>query len=146
MKAVLQRVQHASVTVDGKLVGQIEAGLLVLVCAEHGDDQSIGQKLIDKIVKLRVFPDDQGKMNRSLLDIQGQLLIVSQFTLAADISKGNRPSYVAAAPPELAQDLYERFIEQAQATGLKTESGLFGADMKVSLINDGPVTIPISMN
>ena len=146
MKAVLQRVQQASVVVDGKVTGQIEAGILMLVCAEPSDNTSIVHRLIDKVVKLRIFGDDQGKMNRSLLDVQAELLIVSQFTLAADTSKGNRPSYTAAAEPVLAKRLYEEAIERARFLGIKTESGHFGADMKVSLINDGPVTIPISMN
>lgn len=145
MKALLQRVSEASVTVGGEMIGQIGRGLLVFVCAEQGDDETTGQRLINKIVKLRIFPDDHGKMNRAITDLRGELLIVSQFTLVADTSKGNRPSYTAAAPPGLAKRLYEHFIEQARATGLTTASGQFAADMRVSLVNDGPVTIPLSM-
>ena len=145
MKAVLQRVQQASVVVEGEVIGQIGTGILMLVCAEHGDTPDIGQRLLDKVAKLRIFGDEQGKMNRSLLDVDGELLIVSQFTLAADTAKGNRPSYTAAAEPQLAKQLYDHLIEYAQSQGIKTASGRFGADMKVSLTNDGPVTIPISM-
>lgn len=146
MKAVLQRVKEASVVVDGEVTGQIGVGILMLVCAEPTDTVAIGQRLIEKVIKLRIFTDDQGKMNLSLRDVQGELLIVSQFTLAADTTKGNRPSYTAAAEPMLAKQLYDKLIEQARALGVKTESGRFGADMKVSLINDGPVTIPVSLN
>lgn len=146
MKALLQRVTCASVTVDGDVIGRIGHGLLVLVCAERGDDEMTAQRLVHKISKLRIFSDELGKMNRSVLDVEGELLIVSQFTLAADTSKGNRPSYTAAAEPALAQRLYERVIEQARAIGLPTESGQFAADMKVSLINDGPVTISLSVH
>lgn len=146
MKALLQRVKQASVSVTDEVIGQIGVGLLVLVCAEHGDTEATGQRLIDKVVKLRIFPDEHGKMNRSALDIRGELLIVSQFTLVADTTKGNRPSYTAAAHPELAKQLYERLIKQAQATGLPVATGRFAADMQVSLVNDGPVTIPISVS
>ncbi|UOD49435.1 D-aminoacyl-tRNA deacylase [Orrella daihaiensis] len=145
MKVLLQRVQSASVAVADEVVGQIGPGLLLLVCAEHDDDEVTSQRLIDKVTKLRIFSDDQGKMNRSVLDVGGDLLIVSQFTLVADTSKGNRPSYSGAAEPAIAKRLYDCLIEQARATGLVVQSGRFGADMKVSLINDGPVTIPLSM-
>lgn len=146
MKALLQRVQQASVSVADEVIGQIGGGLLVFVCAEHNDTEATAQRLVDKVVKLRVFPDEHGKMNRSALDVRGDLLIVSQFTLAADTSKGNRPSYTGAAHSELARQLYERLIDQAHATGLSVATGRFAADMKVSLVNDGPVTIPISMS
>lgn len=146
MKALLQRVQAASVVADGQIIGEIGPGLLIFVCAEHSDTLLTGQRLIDKIVKLRVFSDDQGKMNRSVLDVQGELLIVSQFTLAADTSKGNRPSYTAAAPGEIARQLYDAFVNQAKATGLTVASGAFGADMQVCLVNDGPVTIPLAVS
>lgn len=145
MKALLQRVQEASVVVDHQLIGQIGCGLLLFVCAEPGDDKKTCQRLIDKVVKLRIFSDEMGKMNRSVADVQGELMIVSQFTLAADTSRGNRPSYAGAASPELAKMLYECLIALATATGLPTAQGQFGADMKVSLVNDGPVTIPLSV-
>ena len=143
MKAVLQRVAEARVVVNGEIVGQIEHGLLVLVCAERGDKEAQADKLLAKLLKLRVFSDDAGKMNRSVQDVAGGLLIVSQFTLAADISGGNRPSFTAAAPPELGRKLYDFFVAQAKAAHPVVQTGQFGADMQVHLVNDGPVTIPL---
>ena len=145
MKAVLQRVSQARVEVKGKTVGEIAQGLLVLLCAEKGDDDSVGQKMLDKILKLRVFYDDAGKMNRSVQDVQGGLLIVSQFTLAADTRSGTRPSFTSAAPAQEGLRLYETFVQQAQLRHDKVQTGVFGADMQVHLVNDGPVTIPITI-
>ncbi len=145
MKAVLQRVSEARVVIDGKVAGQIGHGLLVLVCAEHGDSEAQADKLLAKILKLRIFSDEQGKMNRSLQDVAGGLLIVSQFTLAADVSGGNRPSFTAAAPPDVGRRLYDFFVAQAQKAHPLVETGRFGADMKVHLVNDGPVTIPLQV-
>ena len=148
MKAVLQRVAQARVVVAGETVGQIERGLLVLVCAERGDTEAQADKLLAKILKLRVFSDEAGKMNRSVQDLDGQgggggLLIVSQFTLAADITGGNRPSFTSAAPPDVGRRLYDYFVGQARAAYPKVETGQFAADMQVHLVNDGPVTIPL---
>jgi len=145
MLALLQRVKQARVEVDGHTIGQIDAGLLVLVCAERGDTEVIGDKLLAKILKLRIFSDEQGKMNRSVVDVGGGLLIVSQFTLAADTSGGNRPSFGNAAPPEEGRRLYDYFVAQARASHPVVQTGQFAADMQVHLVNDGPVTIPISM-
>lgn len=145
MKAVLQRVSQARVEVRGQTVGEIAQGLLVLLCAEKGDDDSVGQKMLDKILKLRVFYDDAGKMNRSVQDVQGGLLIVSQFTLAADTRSGTRPSFTSAAPAQEGLRLYEAFVQQAQLRHDKVQTGVFGADMQVHLVNDGPVTIPITI-
>jgi D-tyrosyl-tRNA(Tyr) deacylase len=145
MKAVLQRVSQARVEVKGQTVGEIAQGLLVLLCAEKGDDDSVGQKMLDKILKLRVFYDDAGKMNRSVQDVQGGLLIVSQFTLAADTRSGTRPSFTSAAPAQEGLRLYETFVQQAQLRHDKVQTGVFGADMQVHLVNDGPVTIPITI-
>lgn len=143
MIALLQRVSQASVHVGGQIVGEIDAGLLVLVCAEPADTDIQVQKLLAKLLKLRVFSDQQGRMNRSLQDIQGGLLIVSQFTLAADLSSGNRPGFSAAAPPALARALYEQLLRQARASHPKVAAGVFGADMQIHLVNDGPVTLPL---
>lgn len=143
MKAVVQRVKRSSVTIDGKMVGKIGQGLMVLLGVSEDDTERECDYLADKIVGLRIFEDDAGKMNRSLLDIQGEMLIVSQFTLCADCRKGRRPSFVRAARPEKAIPLYERFIAQIQAQGVRTATGEFGADMLVSIENDGPVTIPL---
>ena len=143
MIALVQRVLQARVEVAGDCVGAIERGLLVFVCAEPGDTQLQAVKLVDKLLKLRIFADDAGKMNRSVQDVAGGLLIVSQFTLAADTSEGNRPSFTAAAPPELGRALYERVLAQARAAHGPVEAGVFGADMRVHLVNDGPVTIPL---
>ena len=141
MRALIQRVSRASVTVDGAEIGAIDHGMLILICAMDGDDAAKGTALAAKISKLRIFKDEDGKMNRSLVDVGGAALIVSQFTLAADTSRGNRPGFSAAAKPETGQALYESFIADMQALGITTATGSFGADMAVSLINDGPVTI-----
>jgi D-tyrosyl-tRNA(Tyr) deacylase len=141
MRALLQRVTRAAVDIDGRRVGEIGGGLLVLVCAMQGDTEADAAVLAGKIVKLRIFADDQGRMNRSVLDVGGKILAVSQFTLAADTSRGNRPGFSRAAPPEEGLALYERFCDQLRAGGLDVETGEFGADMAVSLVNDGPVTI-----
>ena len=145
MKAVLQRVAHARVDIAGQTVGAIEAGLLVLLCAERGDADSVADRLLAKILKLRIFSDEAGKMNRSVQDIGGGLLVVSQFTLAADSSAGNRPSFTQAAPPDEGRRLYEYFVAQARAAHPVVATGEFGADMQVHLLNDGPVTIPLQM-
>jgi len=141
MRALVQRVSEAAVRVEGAVVGRCGAGALILVCAMPDDDTETARALAAKIAKLRIFPDDDGKMNRSLLEVGGSALVVSQFTLAADTSRGNRPGYSRAAPPDLARDLYERFAIELAALGIATETGVFGADMQVSLVNDGPVTI-----
>lgn len=141
MKALLQRVSQAQVTVNNEIVGAIDAGLLVLVCAEPNDTTTTADKLLAKILKLRLFSDSAKKMNLSLQDIQGGLLLVSQFTLAADCSKGTRPGFTQAAPPELAQKLFDYLLTQAQQQHHTVQSGVFGADMQVALTNDGPVTI-----
>jgi D-tyrosyl-tRNA(Tyr) deacylase len=133
------------VVVDAHTVGEIAQGLLVLLCAERGDTEVVGQKMLDKILKLRVFYDDAGKMNRSVTDLNGGLLIVSQFTLAADTSSGTRPSFTSAAPADEGRRLYDAFVAQAKVQHPKVETGVFGADMKVHLVNDGPVTIPITI-
>ena len=145
MKAVLQRVSEARVVVDGQTVGEIVQGLMVLLCAEKGDTEATGQKMLDKILKLRVFYDDAGKMNHSVADVQGGLLIVSQFTLAADTSSGTRPSFTSAAPADEGRRLYAAFVAQAKARHALVQTGVFGADMQVHLVNDGPVTIPITI-
>ena len=145
MIALLQRVSEARVDIAGDTVGRIGPGLLVLVCAEPDDTEAVGQKLLAKILKLRIFSDEQGKMNRSVQDVAGGLLIVSQFTLAADTKSGNRPGFTAAAPPALGESLYDRFVEAARALHPQVATGRFGADMQVHLVNDGPVTIPLRM-
>jgi D-tyrosyl-tRNA(Tyr) deacylase len=145
MIAIAQRVARADVSVAGARIGAIERGLLVFACAEPGDTEAIADKLVAKLLKLRVFADEQGKMNRSVVDVQGGLLIVSQFTLAADVSAGNRPSFTGAANPELGRALYERLIATARALHPVVAGGAFGADMQVALVNDGPVTIPLRM-
>ena len=141
MRALLQRVSHASVTAQDKRIGQTGPGLLILICAMQGDTQAQADHLAAKIAKLRIFKDEAGKMNRSLLDIGGSALVVSQFTLAADTSRGNRPGFSTAAPPDEGKRLYEYFAAQLQAQGVSVETGEFGADMQVDLQNDGPVTI-----
>jgi D-tyrosyl-tRNA(Tyr) deacylase len=143
--ALIQRVAQARVEVAGATIGAIDRGLLVFVCAEPDDSEAIADKLAAKLLKLRVFADDAGKMNRSVVDVQGGLLIVSQFTLAADTSGGNRPSFTAAAGPELGQRLYERVVSTARSLHPRVATGSFGADMQVHLVNDGPVTIPITL-
>ena len=145
MIAVLQRVSQASVQVDGAVIGQIGHGLLVLLCAEQGDTDAVADKLLAKVLKLRIFADEAGKMNRSVQDVAGGLLVVSQFTLAADVAGGNRPSFTQAARPDEGRRLYEHFVAQARVLHPVVETGQFAADMKVSLINDGPITIPIRM-
>lgn len=141
MRAVIQRVLSAQVDVEGKTVGRIERGILTLLGIRQGDTEKELEWLLGKIARLRVFEDEQGKMNRSLQDVGGSHLIVSQFTLYGDAAKGNRPSFVDAARPEAARPLYERAIELSRALGLNTEGGQFQADMKVTLVNDGPVTL-----
>ena len=143
MKAVLQRVSDASVTVNGNVIGRIGAGLLVLLCAERGDTETQADKMLAKILKLRIFGDAEGKMNRSLQDVAGGLLVVSQFTLAADTSGGNRPGFSSAAAPADGQRLYDYFVAQARIAHAVVQTGQFGADMRVALVNDGPVTIPL---
>ena len=141
MKIVVQRVSQASVKVSGEIVGEISQGLLLLVGIEENDEKEDAEWLSKKILDLRIFSDEEGKMNRSVKDINGDILCVSQFTLIADYKKGNRPSFIKAAKPEKAVPLFEYFKGFIKSSGLKTESGIFGADMKVSLLNDGPVTI-----
>jgi D-tyrosyl-tRNA(Tyr) deacylase len=141
MKAVLQRVKRASVTVDGQIVGQIGQGILVLLGVEQGESEADARQLADKTVDLRIFDDAQGKMNLSLADVHGSLLVVSQFTLLGDCRKGRRPSFIQAAPPELAEKLYETFIAAAGIRGIPVATGKFRATMDVELVNDGPVTL-----
>jgi D-tyrosyl-tRNA(Tyr) deacylase len=141
--SLIQRVSQARVDVGGVTIGQIGRGLLVLVCAERGDSQAQADKLLAKLLKLRIFSDDAGKMNRSVQDVAGGLLLVSQFTLAADTSGGNRPSFTAAAAPDEGRRLYDYFVAQARLAHPEVATGEFGADMQVHLVNDGPVTIPL---
>jgi D-tyrosyl-tRNA(Tyr) deacylase len=148
VQALIQRVRRASVTIDGEVVGQIGAGLLVLLCAEQGDTPAQADKLLAKILKLRIFSDTDGKMNRCLQDLDGAgshggLLVVSQFTLAADTTGGNRPSFKNAVAPELGRTLYDYFVQQARVLHSVVQTGVFAADMQVELVNDGPVTIPM---
>jgi D-aminoacyl-tRNA deacylase len=140
MIALLQRVSHADVVVDGIAVGAIEAGLMVLLCAERGDSEREADALLSKLLSYRVFSDDAGKMNRSVADVAGGLLLVPQFTLAADTKSGTRPSFTPAAAPEEGRRLFDYFVRQAGARHSLVQTGQFGADMKVSLTNDGPVT------
>ena len=140
MKVLIQRVKSASVTIDGKLYSATGKGILALVGIEKGDTLEEVKKLAGKIVNLRIFPDENDKMNRSLIDIQGEMLIVSQFTLCGDCKKGTRPSFDKSAPPDIANELYESFVKEVSSLGIKTATGSFGAMMDVSLINDGPVT------
>ncbi len=143
MIALLQRVSEARVDVDGATIGRIGPGLLVLVCAERGDTEAEAGRLLAKLLKLRIFTDAAGKMNQSVQDVGGGLLLVSQFTLAADTRGGNRPSFTGAAAPDEGRRLYEHFVAQARAAHPVVETGRFAADMKVHLVNDGPVTIPL---
>jgi D-tyrosyl-tRNA(Tyr) deacylase len=143
MLSVVQRVREARVVVGGATIGEIGQGLLVLVCAERGDTEAQADKLLAKLLKLRIFSDDAGKMNRSVQDVGGGLLLVSQFTLAADTTGGNRPSFTNAAPPEEGRRLYEYVVAQARAAHPLVQTGEFAADMQVHLVNDGPVTIPL---
>ena len=150
MKAVLQRVAKAHVVIAGETVGSIAQGLLVLLCAERGDTEGEADKLLAKILKLRIFSDAAGKMNRSVQDIDGQgacggLLVVSQFTLAADVSGGNRPSFTNAAPPDVGRKLYDYFVAQARLAHPDVQTGEFGTDMQLHLVNDGPVTIALQV-
>ena len=145
MIAVLQRVSEACVRIEGEVIGQIGVGLLVLLCAEKGDTEAVADKMLAKMLKLRIFGDEAGKMNLSVQDVAGGLLVVSQFTLAADVAGGNRPSFTQAAAPEDGRRLYEHFVAQAQAAHPVVQTGRFAADMKVSLVNDGPITIPMRM-
>ena len=141
MRALIQRVHQAAVTVDGHVTGEIGPGLLILICAMQGDGEAQADQLAAKIAKLRIFPDEAGKMNLSVRDMGGAALVVSQFTLSADTSRGNRPGFSAAAPPAEGERLYEYFADQLAAQGIPVQKGQFGADMKVELLNDGPVTI-----
>ena len=145
MMAWLQRVSEASVRVDGEVIGQIGHGLLVLLCAEKGDTEAVADKLLTKLLKLRIFGDETGKMNRSVQDVGGGLLLVSQFTLAAEVAGGNRPSFTQAASPEDGRRLYDHFVAHARQAHPLVQTGRFAADMKVALVNDGPVTIPMRM-
>lgn len=141
MRAVIQRVEKASVSVEGEIRGQIGAGFLALIGVEEGDGDADFKYIADKVPNLRVFEDEQGKMNRSLLDVGGEVLAVSQFTLLGDARGGRRPSFITAARPETADPMYERLVADWRARGIRVETGVFGAHMKVSLVNDGPVTI-----
>ena len=141
MRAVIQRVERASVSVEGEIRGQIGAGFLVLIGVEEGDGDADFRYIAEKVPNLRVFEDEQGKMNRSLLDVGGELLAVSQFTLLGDARGGRRPSFITPARPETADPMYERLVADWRARGIRVETGVFGAHMKVSLVNDGPVTI-----
>ncbi|MGH1520698.1 D-aminoacyl-tRNA deacylase [Chryseobacterium sp. JK1] len=141
MKIVIQRVSEASVKVEGKTVGEIRKGLMLLVGIDENDEKTDADWLVQKVLNLRIFGDEDGKLNLSVKDIAGEILCISQFTLIADYKKGNRPSFIKAAKPDKAVPLFDYFKQEIAQSGLKTESGIFGADMKVSLINDGPVTI-----
>lgn len=141
MKIVIQRVSEASVKVDGKIVGEIGKGLMLLTGIDENDEKTDADWLVQKVLNLRIFGDEDDKLNLSVKDISGEILCISQFTLIADYKKGNRPSFIKAAKPDRAVPLFDYFKEEIAKSGLKTESGIFGADMKVSLINDGPVTI-----
>lgn len=146
MKVLIQRVKRASVTIDNKLYSKIDKGILALVGIEKGDTIEQVQKMAKKLSGLRIFPDENDKMNRSILDIHGEMLIVSQFTLCGDCKKGTRPSFDRSAAPDIANKLYEDFVKEIQNYGIKTETGVFGAMMDVELINDGPVTFMLEMN
>ncbi|WP_326982130.1 D-aminoacyl-tRNA deacylase [Chryseobacterium sp. MYb264] len=141
MKIVIQRVSQSSVQVDGKIVGEIGKGLMLLIGIDENDTKADADWLVQKVLNLRIFGDEEGKLNLSIKDIFGEILCISQFTLIADYKKGNRPSFIKAARPDQAIPLFEYFKEEISKSGIKTESGIFGADMKVSLVNDGPVTI-----
>lgn len=141
MRALLQRVSNARVTSDGRSLGAIESGLLVLLGVTHSDDESTAQKLAQKVSKVRLFADGDGKMNLSVADVGGAVLAVSQFTLYADARRGNRPSYTAASPPAHSQPLFDTFVTALRDSGLSVQTGEFGADMRVELLNDGPVTL-----
>lgn len=146
MKIVLQRVAHASVAVDTQVTGAIGRGFLLFLGVSDTDTEQIAERMADKVCKLRIFEDENGKTNRSLSDVGGELLVVSQFTLYADCKKGNRPSFVKAGPPQMAKKLYEYFAECCRQYVPKVERGIFGADMKVELLNDGPFTLVLDSN
>ena len=146
MKAVIQRVSEANVKVDGKIVGEISKGLLLLIGIDEEDEKTDADWLVQKILNLRIFGDEEGKLNLSVIDISGEILCISQFTLIADYKKGNRPSFIKAAKPDKAIPLFDYFKAEISKSGLNIESGIFGADMKVSLLNDGPVTIVMDSN
>lgn len=146
MKVVIQRVKRASVTVDNKVIGSIERGLLLLIGIGKADTKEVVDKYLDKIVKMRIFADNEGKTNLSLSDVNGEILAVSQFTLYADCKKGNRPNFLMAANPDKGRELYDYFLEECRKRILKVEAGEFGADMEVSLLNDGPFTIVLDEN
>lgn len=146
MIALLQRVSEARVEVESAVVGEIGAGLLVLFCAEPQDTEALAEKMLSKILKLRIFGDDQGKMNRSVQDVGGGLLLVSQFTLAADTRSGNRPGFTGAAPPALGESLFNHFVALARERHPVVQTGRFAAEMRVHLVNDGPITIPLQMS
>lgn len=141
MRSVVQRVKRAKVTVDNEIVGSIDYGILLLFSVEDSDDEKDLEYMCDKVINLRIFEDDDGKMNKSLVDVNGSILVVSQFTLHGDARKGRRPSFISAARPEKAIPLYEKFIQNMKDKGIQTNTGKFGADMQVELVNDGPVTI-----
>lgn len=142
MKAVIQRVKYSNVKIDGKIVGECAQGFMILLGVMQGDDKNDADKLVKKIPNLRIFEDENGKMNLSCLDIDGEMLVVSQFTLCADCSHGRRPSFTNSAPPQEANALYEYFVDELKNAGIKSvQTGEFGADMQVELVNDGPVTI-----
>lgn len=141
MRLLVQRVLNSNVKVDGKIIGEINKGYMVLLGVTHDDDTEKADYLVKKLINLRVFEDENGKMNLNINQIGGELLIISQFTLYGNTKDGNRPSFTEAAKPEKAEELYNYFVEQCRKEGIKTETGIFGADMKVSLINDGPVTV-----
>ena len=143
MIVVLQRVTQAHVTIEDKTVGQIGKGLMVLVCAERGDTDEKARLLAQRLLRYRVFEDENGKMNLSVMDVKGGLLLVSQFTLAADTTRGNRPSFTPAAPPDEGKRLFDIFVQEAEKSGLTVQTGKFGAYMRVSLVNDGPVTFTL---
>lgn len=143
MKALIQRVKKASVTINEELYSQIGAGMLVFLCVEKNDELQNAQRLSEKLVSLRIFDDEKGKMNKSLMDIKGEILVVSQFTLAGDCKKGTRPSFDKAAPPETAKKLYEEFVKIISQNGLPVKTGEFQAMMDIQLINDGPVTFMV---
>ena len=145
MRAVIQRVKSANVKVDSKIVGKISKGLLILLAVHEDDKEEVIQKMADKIINLRIFSDSQDKMNLSIKDVEGEILVVSQFTLYGNCNKGKRPSFIESARPEKAIPFYEKFVKYIREQGIKIETGEFGADMKVELINDGPVTIIIDL-
>ncbi|MDH4279426.1 MAG: D-aminoacyl-tRNA deacylase [Acidimicrobiia bacterium] len=145
MKALVQRVERAQVTVDGEVVGSVGPGLCVLVGVTHDDTSAHAEKLASKLMKLRIFDDDEGKMNRSVADVGGEILVVSQFTLYGDAAKGNRPSYIEAARPEQAEPLVDDLVDRLRTLGMKVETGRFRTTMKVELVNDGPVTVSLEL-